>query len=125
MIGIRRVPVEGSWNRSLRYTHTYNISHIGCLLRMNGHQIVDRTISGYNDGTAGNNQAVLCLDTCGRPTFKLRRMSCREYLSALPQGGGCQTRQVLKRMKLCLARKAQSRAGIKRIDWRAINFFHF
>lgn len=80
---------------------------------MHGQQVVHRSVGGYHDRLRGDCQPILRFDTRGISSCDLGRMRLGVDVSAIPDDGPCQSRQVFQWVKLCLPRKVQRRAGIE------------
>src|ERR1043165_1303843 len=124
MIRIASVPVERTCDRVFRNQYPNHVSHVRRLPGVNRDAIVDRRVRRHHDDFAVNYWSMTRLDARFCPTFDLRRMSMAEQATTIRQARACQTFDVIERMKVGLAWKAQPRAGVERFEWSASHFFN-
>ena len=80
---------------------------------MNGHSVVDGRVGGHDDGAGRDDRPVVRFDFCRWAAFNSVHLRVAEDRAAFPLDAASQCRQILKRMKLTLPGKSQTRAGVK------------
>src|ERR1044071_6115317 len=91
---------------------------------MNSNQIVYRRVCSYNDNVARHNCTLAGFNSRCRSAFDLRCVRLSEYATAITHHCTRKTIEILKRVKLRLARKTQGYARIERFDRRARDFLN-
>src|ERR1700682_1371788 len=77
VIGIGSVPIESFRYRTMRDARTHDGRQIGCLLGMNGEEIIDGRVRRHNYGCGSDNWAAACLNASAFTAFNLTGMCAR------------------------------------------------
>src|SRR4030095_15170016 len=117
VIGIACIPKQGSSKRSPRDAGPKHKTSIGGLLGVNGDPVVHRRVRGY-DNVIGMNSWPVRLHRRSGTTLDVRSMSSSKDATPALLDDGRKSCHILQRMKLSLAGKANTGAGVKAFQGR-------